>query len=389
MELRNIKVEILTDGDEDGVPEYSVDEQDERLISCYIASEAGKSFSVDVYNGLSDEIVSADCYMDGENGDRLLVDPGSWSEIKGVTVARGMQRSYIFANVQVTDDENVVHDIQDLGSIKICIYRVVRRGVAQEPSAYGWDGANEPIHELSKKAGLHRISLADVVPDDSTFSTCDYIDEKQNPYATFRFMYRPLEILKAQGIIPSTPTPEPDAIVARASSSAQHSLPNNDNGTESTSDEQPHLLQQSQPIAGPSSPAKRADKRRAPAEAGPGESSQANKRQRPANPREEDVKPNLDDIKPHIASHDRERDNANVASAEQIVGYLRAQLDNAKRDLAEKEQIVRYVTTQLEAAERDLATKKAGRAREGTVKREQADRSIATSSAVTIDLTDD
>jgi len=149
-------------------------------------------------------------------------------------------------------------------------------------------------------------------------------------------------------------------------------------------------LPPSQPTAGSSSPAKRADKRRAPAQAVPGESSQANKRPRPASPLEEDVKPNLlDDIKPHIASHDRERDNADVACAEQIVGYLRTQLNNAKRDLAEKEQIVRYVTTQLEDAERDLAAKKAGRARGGTVKREQADRSIPASSTVTIDLTDD
>ncbi|KAH9833786.1 uncharacterized protein C8Q71DRAFT_860058 [Rhodofomes roseus] len=375
MKLRDIEVNISSADSHGQLAEFAHDAQDERTISCYIVSEAGKTFAINIHNGLEGKTVIADCYMDGEYAEVDYAKPGDWSELRGVYISVSesvaMERVFTFANIQVTDDESAQHDVQDLGSVEVRVYRIVMGECwAPDASAETWVGSDKPVNELSKKAGLHRIALADAAPVE-VMDHIDYtpIDGVDDPYVTFRFMYRPRDILKAQGIIPLSPSPETNNTECANSNTRQVS---------------------SSPEAGLSSAPQRADKRRASeSTTRAGEQGQASKRPRQAST-EEDVKPNLDDIKPHI-EHSPEPDNASIASesAEQIVRYLCIQLDNAKHDLAEKEQIVRYLGTQLENAERDLAGKRGQRGGRVSAKREQADRSVSATSSAVIDLTVD
>ncbi|KAI0664067.1 hypothetical protein C8Q70DRAFT_930135 [Cubamyces menziesii] len=63
------------------------------------------------------------------------------------------------------------------------------------------------VHEKSKKAGVHAVSFGEPVKAAGTrlYTT---IGEEKAPFATFIFRYRPLELLRANGITPLPPRPE-------------------------------------------------------------------------------------------------------------------------------------------------------------------------------------
>ncbi|KAH9833785.1 uncharacterized protein C8Q71DRAFT_874465 [Rhodofomes roseus] len=393
MKLRDIEVNISVADSSEHLAQYGIDEQDGRTIGCYIASEAGKTFVINVYNGLQGKTVIADCYMDGDYANGKFAEPGDWSELRGVYISVSesvaMERVFTFADIQVTDDENAENDAQDLGFVEVRVYRIVMGECwAPDASAETWVGSDKPVNELSKKAGLHRIVLADAAP----VATRDYhdytfMDGEKDPYVTFRFMYRPREILKAQGIIPLSPSPETDNTDC-VNSNTRQAQKNDNNGVQGVgvvSNTQSHSQAPSPPEAGLSSAPQRAGKRRASdSTMRTREQSKATKRPRQASP-EEDVKRNLDHVGLHIA-HNFELDNASITSAQQILRYVRTQLGSAKRDLAEKE-IVRYLSAQLENAERDLAATKEQRGGRDSLKRKQADKGVLAFSSAVIDLT--
>jgi len=67
---------------------------------------------------------------------------------------------------------------------------------------YNLPPAEQKIHERAKKATAHRVNLGDDVqrPYKGLLKTRN-LDE--DPLVTFVFKYRPLDVLKANGIVPS------------------------------------------------------------------------------------------------------------------------------------------------------------------------------------------
>ncbi|KAH9948820.1 hypothetical protein B0H21DRAFT_732224 [Amylocystis lapponica] len=205
--------------------EYAVTHAGEHDVNCYIASEARKSFGIIIDNhGLEAEAVLY-CYIDGQLTEtKLINDPGQASLLFGPTDSSGKNyRPYTFADIVVTDDDTIAnpHDLssKDLGTIEIRVIRV--RVDADSESCLNATTESEihklslaPIHERSKKVGAHRVSLGSPIPAiNQPISEVDValIDTIDAPYARFRFNYRSLEILKAQGIIPlSAPEPADD-----------------------------------------------------------------------------------------------------------------------------------------------------------------------------------
>ncbi|CDO72099.1 hypothetical protein BN946_scf184962.g42 [Trametes cinnabarina] len=63
-----------------------------------------------------------------------------------------------------------------------------------------------PVHEKCKKAGVHTVSFGEAVEEESNnVNEVDFIGVEKEPFATFIFRYRPLNMLQANGIAPLPP----------------------------------------------------------------------------------------------------------------------------------------------------------------------------------------
>ncbi|THH09501.1 hypothetical protein EW145_g1963 [Phellinidium pouzarii] len=222
-EHRNFKARILCDGEL--LEEYkgAQDAEDERVYTCWVASEAGKASQIlqdreDVtLSTLITHGVETHSYVD-------LASTNKGGASSGVKSGPGELRPYVFSNVLLTDDEAYfgvenTTDTSKLGNITLQIYlvhahtkilprRKPRRFHTKVVDLY--DGA---VHESTKKFCDHRITLGDAIPfgppghrPSSRKLTWKPVDRNDTrPHAIFQFKYRPLAYLQAQGIAPLPP----------------------------------------------------------------------------------------------------------------------------------------------------------------------------------------
>ncbi|KAJ7933798.1 hypothetical protein B0H13DRAFT_1951990 [Mycena leptocephala] len=180
---------------------------DQRIVTCWIASEVGKSFSVGWRNSFLPAATAGHVFMDGnECGGRVLYGPSAvCAKHEGVTDTRTV-RQFKFSSVTVTDDDAfLAHSSNDqkLGIIEVAIYPIQVFGFVPVIS----NSATLPeikIHERSKKTVTQQIRLAEpktlAVPQNAVAHRFT-----GPPLVTFVFRYRPLEILQANGIAPPPP----------------------------------------------------------------------------------------------------------------------------------------------------------------------------------------
>ncbi|KAL6307168.1 hypothetical protein BKA93DRAFT_727954, partial [Sparassis latifolia] len=142
--------------------EFSVNVDDEKSISCYVPSEAGKTFSIVVKNNL-DAVVIARCFVDGECAYKPFVDPQKQRISTGFLVDDTTLRPYNFTTLTVTGrhDEMVNPEdpaLLDLGTIEVRIFRVNKEKPTGKPIAPNTPTERGPVHERCKKAGTHHVS---------------------------------------------------------------------------------------------------------------------------------------------------------------------------------------------------------------------------------------
>ncbi|KAH8113120.1 hypothetical protein DFH11DRAFT_363268 [Phellopilus nigrolimitatus] len=232
---RNFRAWLFCDGDV--LEEYKVmqDPEDEKVYTCWVASEAGKQFSLHWESFMKDVCDNRGVtYVDGIETHSYVSLATSNKEGASMGVKAGLQgiRPYIFSNTALTDDDAYLGvdqspETSELGNITLKIYLVYtmnkfvsrskrwRRVNAREIDLY--DGA---IHETTKKFCDHRITLGDAQPFGPPRSGFNRrkliwkpIDRNDtSPHVIFRFKYRPRAYLQAQGIIPrpsaDMPTPQ-------------------------------------------------------------------------------------------------------------------------------------------------------------------------------------
>ncbi|GBE83794.1 predicted protein [Sparassis crispa] len=207
MYYKNWETTIYCDGYP--VDEYCARIENSTTVSCWIPSEAGKKFEVHWRNEL-DEVASADCYMDGRCMGCSATMPWRRGRRWGVRTGAETFSPYQFTPLVVTDDEDVANPdacgIEDLGVVEVRVCRVVheyrRFAKPYRPRYFPERG---PIHERSKKAGTHCVSLGDGVrcpPHTSPPTKVVYLDRQDRPYIRFIFRYRPRALLQAEGIMP-------------------------------------------------------------------------------------------------------------------------------------------------------------------------------------------
>jgi len=177
---------------------------DGKKVSCWIASEAGKKFSVHLTAPESSRATAISAYVkvDGINcGGKIRAPSHSRSiRVSGFSTSRTTIRPFAFAHLDLTDDDTFLdqHVSRDLGNITIKVW-VIIEGIDDRKREQAPDQLK--VHERSKKAISHHVKLEAEVPCtyQPTYKT-RFLDKK--PLVAFVFKYRQLELLQTNGISP-------------------------------------------------------------------------------------------------------------------------------------------------------------------------------------------
>ncbi|KAJ7661647.1 hypothetical protein B0H17DRAFT_1020300 [Mycena rosella] len=189
--------------------EYAVEtSDDQQTVTCWIASELGKKFSVHWKNTSYYHDTSGHVKMDGKPcGGRIIRGHTlpTTAEKKGVTDGTMIQ-PFVFSSLELTDDDAFLGGGSShpaLGVIELNIYPALipQRTVAPpllKPLS------EIKVHERAKKAVTQQITLA----------TAERLGKPQlfvhgrrtgPDLVKFYFKYRPMDILQANGIAPLPP----------------------------------------------------------------------------------------------------------------------------------------------------------------------------------------
>ncbi|KAL1948508.1 hypothetical protein VTO73DRAFT_12583 [Trametes versicolor] len=200
LELNGYSAHVNCDGKE--LETYDVRMEDERTISCWIPSEEGKTFIVHWGDDSSSTTMRVDIFMDGRKVEVLAHENKKTEYCRGAIETSDSLRPFLFAPLVLTDDDALLHsDVSgDIGTIHVEMRRVQR----YTKNKTNFRGRHVPeigsVHERSKKAGVHAVALGQ--PQEVTVESWTARGVDKEPFATFKFRYRPLELLQANGIAP-------------------------------------------------------------------------------------------------------------------------------------------------------------------------------------------
>ncbi|KAH8084348.1 hypothetical protein BXZ70DRAFT_1012032 [Cristinia sonorae] len=205
MHHRDITVEIRLEGADAKLEEGQV-EQSGELSKCYIPSEAGTNFVVHIRERSNRFHFSVKLFLDGQRAEGGICYPGKKFNINGLPVSRELIRPFQFSPLTMLDDDAAPlnhPNMEELGVITVKLTRVRVVGIPnQRPATYSNFNEFGPIHERSKKAGTHCVSVGEpksCKPRDRVMVMP--LVSGEAPYAIFQFRYRPRDLLQAQGIL--------------------------------------------------------------------------------------------------------------------------------------------------------------------------------------------
>ncbi|KAI9056371.1 hypothetical protein FKP32DRAFT_1585962 [Trametes sanguinea] len=196
-------------GEEDELVMYDARQEDEKTMTCWIASEAGKAFTVHWGDKTSTALMNVDIYVDDRHVDSVAHEAESDDSCEGQYDSSGRYRPFVFALLAVTDDESIAspaHEMNDsLGTIRVTMTLVKQYLHSDQPYHDAEITELAPVHEKTKKAGAHAVSFGDPVETSWTPFAMRAVGVEEHPFATFVFRYRPLALLQANGIAPRPP----------------------------------------------------------------------------------------------------------------------------------------------------------------------------------------
>ncbi|KAH9903459.1 hypothetical protein C8Q73DRAFT_674764 [Cubamyces lactineus] len=204
---------------------YDVRVEGEDKVSCWIASEAGKTFTVHYGGESAETLMCVHTHMDSRLVHLRAHTRCRTGSAKYVHISATEVRPFLFASLVLTDDEATAStEVNgELGTISIKMFRV-KAFVENQAPYTGTSVANiGPVHERSKKAGVHAVAFGDIIMKEPQ-TTSRAIEQECKPFATFVFHYRPIEHLQALGIVPLASLPPASTQVKRH----RTDLPEND-----------------------------------------------------------------------------------------------------------------------------------------------------------------
>ncbi|KAK7031159.1 hypothetical protein VNI00_013574 [Paramarasmius palmivorus] len=191
--------------------EYGVEVSEaEKTVTCWIPSEEGKAFEICWDDSSRFSATTGSVRVDGNLCGReiRLIDQTRCSRRRGIRVSSNMIRPFIFSRVKTTDDDNDVtassSNTAEVGEISVAIIRTrVLTKSSGKPKTHHIPHS-QTFHEKSKKAIDHQTSFGEAVVSTTTKWKSQHYG---STVATFRFKYRPLAMLQANGIAsPPSPT---------------------------------------------------------------------------------------------------------------------------------------------------------------------------------------
>ncbi|KAJ6498899.1 hypothetical protein C8R45DRAFT_1093188 [Mycena sanguinolenta] len=191
------------------VPEYGIEvSDDQKSVTCWIPSQLGKKFSVHWKNMSYDCDTRGRVYVDGNDSGALVIRarnlPASAAKL-GVTDAISvMMKPFVFSSSELTDDDAFLGgpSCHELGLIELQIHAIKDAQQTLTPSIeFCTSLAKIKVHERSKKAITQQISLAEPELLKKPQKILNY--RLGAELVRFSFRYRPADVLRANGIIPS------------------------------------------------------------------------------------------------------------------------------------------------------------------------------------------
>ncbi|KAI0716754.1 hypothetical protein C8Q76DRAFT_616324 [Earliella scabrosa] len=213
MHHKGYDVWVTCDGEQ--LPEYQtkVEGDQGKNVACYIPSESGKNFVIHWRDGVGRDWLTLTFKLDGSTlGHSSLCVAGQSGKRAGVLTSADIEQPFEFANLHTTDDDSLLTGLSnnnELGTIEVSVRRV-RSEYTLVPYYPGGFNPVGSVHERSKKAGAHSVSLGKGTKISG--QPCQYlerhaaVDPLEGYVAVFVFRYRPRALLQAQGIIPSSPS---------------------------------------------------------------------------------------------------------------------------------------------------------------------------------------
>ncbi|KAJ7879592.1 hypothetical protein B0H14DRAFT_3858440 [Mycena olivaceomarginata] len=208
---------VCIDGEK--APEYDVKiSEDGRTVTCWIASELGKEFSVHWTNSSFAGCTAGQVRMDGaECGGKVIygnVLPFT-AVLNGFTDGATL-RKFMFSSLGLTDDDAYLGGaaLPDLGVIELYIFPAAL--AVAPPVGAGPALSALKVHERSKKAVTQQITLGQTEQLAAPMAVFTAAPVGPN-IVKFLFKYRPIDILRANGIAPQPARAQPPpASVKRA-----------------------------------------------------------------------------------------------------------------------------------------------------------------------------
>ncbi|KAL4262538.1 hypothetical protein AB1N83_007891 [Pleurotus pulmonarius] len=193
--------------------EYNIEvKEDGTHVTCWIASEEGKSFSIHIKDASCSIATCWSPRIDGVETPSLFLDPSSGGDFReqlacldAVQVSPTEQRGLVFSSMNITDDDSYLNRPSHInaGEISLCVWTTAPTG--KEGTSNFVQLPDGPVHEKSKKSGAHCVNLGEAQPTDIGEGGIGEVWERLKQIATFTFKYRPLGLLQAKGIAPPPP----------------------------------------------------------------------------------------------------------------------------------------------------------------------------------------
>ncbi|KAJ3732418.1 hypothetical protein DFJ43DRAFT_308965 [Lentinula guzmanii] len=190
---------IEVDGSE--LPIFDI-KQTGNEVTCWIPSESEKNFSVKLSTGKRAISMVGDIFMDGKHLDGRAMHAGEPQTFtsSGVLTTATSERPFVFSKLELTDDDEYLNmATAGLGDVKLVISHATFGVTTHDHNRYKNCDTIGKIHEKSKKATGHRVGLGASKP---VVYTKLISAQRHAVVVNFVFRYRPIDMLRANGIAP-------------------------------------------------------------------------------------------------------------------------------------------------------------------------------------------
>ncbi|EJD42173.1 hypothetical protein AURDEDRAFT_186161 [Auricularia subglabra TFB-10046 SS5] len=193
--LAHLGLEALVVCEDKALPIYNIERVGNKA-TCWIPSEAGKAFSVQIklLNESLGTNIAARLYVDGSYVS---------GQVFGTIAPYSLRRKLFFSKLTMSDDDSAIKDsslLSEIGTLNLKVTRVTVLGAsAMAPLPATALEQNLTVHERAKKLGGHRTTLG----DDTPVSRQNFLSVFDHDlYVEFEFRYRPQDVLQAMDIMP-------------------------------------------------------------------------------------------------------------------------------------------------------------------------------------------